>query len=272
MPRAYVRQVKTVSWTPPNPLRLEEGPITDDRVYAVRSWNRWGDRQKIRALREMAVRYGRDPRMRFFVVNSVLRPAGVDFRDGQRVAATLLQWVQTHIYYANESGEQIAAPWWTIKYGTGDCDDMALLLASMAESVHLPWRLALAGRDRQGRPVRYIEGHPPRAARAGRFYHIYVYLGWPPFRPQQWAAAEPTIKDAPLGFDVVDQSAAGTGPQLPELAGYDPGYGAQAQPIEEERGLIGRILANVEWEVIVAGVIEAVLTGLILYRLTRGKA
>lgn len=122
-----------------------------------------------------------------------------------------------------------------------NCDDLSILLASMAESIALPWRFALGGhrkinpkRDRQLAPlvavwertlrdpnmpathkqvaranlekaanqrVRWIEGQPwPSGA---RFSHVYVMLGWPPFDPQRWAAAEPTVRGMALGQDVV---------------------------------------------------------------------
>jgi hypothetical protein len=270
MPRALV---KSISWLPKNPLRLEEGPIVEQKVYQHRGWAAWNDASKMRALRTMAVEYGRDPRMRWFTVNTVLRPAGVDFRDYERTAATMLAWVQRNIYYTNEPGEQIQAPWWTIKYKTGDCDDMALLLASMAESVRMPWKFALGGHDRKGKAIRYIEGE--REPRGVTYSHIYLYLGWPPFKPQKWAAAEPTLKGAPLGYDVVLQGARGAGAPLPELAGYDLGHVDQGWG---ELGLFPRMEAKTRSEIIrdviigiSTGVVTSVMTALIVERITRKK-
>jgi len=270
MPRSLV---KTVSWLPSRPLALEEGPITESNVYSHGTWWRWNDTSKLRALRELSTEYGRDPRMRWFTVNTVLRPSGVnDFRNYDRTAAALLGWVQRNIYYTNEPGEQIQAPWWTIKYRTGDCDDMAVLLASMAESVRIPWRFALAGKDPKGRPVRYIEGgdKPPHGS---QFFHIYLYLGWPPFKPTTWVAAEPTVK-VPLGHDVVEEQAAkgpGAAP-LPELAGMQAGTDVYGRPLinfdspEQKRTLVREVAIGVA-----IGTLQAVLTALILKRVMRRK-
>lgn len=79
-----------------------------------------------------------------------------------------------------------------------NCDDMAILLYAMAESVGLPARMAIAGMDKQRRPLRWIEGEP---FKHGDYSHIYVVLGWPPGRPSHWVSAEPTMF-VPLGYDV----------------------------------------------------------------------
>ena len=264
MPKALV---KSISWIPAHPLRLEEGPIVEQKVYQHRGWAAWGDASKMRALREMAVQYGRDPRMRWFTVNTVLRPAGVDFRDYERTAATMLAWVQREIYYTNEPGEQIQAPWWTIKYKTGDCDDMALLLAAMAESCRIPWKFSLGGRDRKGRPVRYIEGERPRYDVT--YSHIYLYLGWPPFRPTKWAAAEPTLKGAPLGYDVVLQgtSGQGVGSKLPELGGVSGILDVEGETTPVTRAAVLRDFAIG----IAASVLGSVLTAVIVERVMRKR-
>ena len=287
--RTNITHVKSISWLPKDPLNLEEGPITGEKVYAVKSWGAKSDKGKLAAMRELASTYGHDPRMRWFTVNSVLRPAGVDFRDYPRVAAALLAWVQTRIYYTNEPGEQIQAPWWTLKYKTGDCDDMAVLLAAMAESVRLPWRFVLAGRDRKGRSVRMHEGG--KYVRA-QFHHIYLDLGWPPFKPTTWAAAEPTIKGAPLGFDVVQQEA-----QLPEMMGAHAGrpqpqratgtsapmrrVGARMAGYGAADGVDGRTsgvayqfpqITPPVWKEIGLGVLQGVVTALVIeYVLRRRK-
>jgi hypothetical protein len=202
-------------------------------VVDVPRWYTWGDRKKLRFLRNLAEKYARDPHMRWFVVNEVLRPAGVQPRDYPGQAAAMLQWVQANIYYTNEPDEQIQSPWRTIKVRTGDCDDMAVLLAVFAEAIALPWKFALAGRGPGGTRIRFVEGsYMPWNV---EFSHIYVMLGWPPFNPTQWASAEPTIAGVPLGFDVITNGVqeAPTGEvklgtrrpvkavaTLPELAGY----------------------------------------------------
>lgn len=89
-----------------------------------------------------------------------------------------------------------------------NCDDMLLLTGSMLTSIGLPWRIALGGITRGSkRPARWLEpwpiGKPGRTPRNVDFAHIYLAVGDKPFNPQQWIAAEPTIRGAPLGYDPV---------------------------------------------------------------------
>lgn len=252
-----------ISWVPGRGVRasaaldLDEGPqrigpggVPDTtnmkgRVYPVRSFHRLSDRAKAEKLREMAIAYGKEPAMRFFVVNSILRPAGVtNFRDYPRVAAALLRAVQTGgslgIIYTNEPDEQLQSPWWTIKVRTGDCDDLSLLLAAAAHSVRLPWRFVLGGtgmvrkqwlkplgkNDAQGRPLhRVMEtrvkgpcrwaaapghggGRPGRMPPRFQAHHIYLDLGWPPFSEGNGTtswAPAEPSAQVPLGYDVMTQ-------------------------------------------------------------------
>lgn len=175
-------------------------------IYNIPSWDRWDDRRRVAFLRQMAERYGEDPAMRWWVVQNVLIPANVSPMDNERQARALLAWVQTNIYYANEPGEQIQSPWRTLAERTGDCDDMALLLAAMAHSIGLGFKFAIAGRDASGNPIRWVDGAPWRP---GRYSHIYLQLGWPALAPTSWASAEPTLRGTPLGYDVVLQAQQG---------------------------------------------------------------
>lgn len=188
----------------------DKGPAFAGKVFAEHGWKSWSDGRKLRFLRGMAKEYGMDPRMRHFVISQVI--PGVQNRDYAGQASALLTWVQRNIRYVNEPGEIIQTPFVTMDVGYGDCDDLAVLLASMAESIKLEWRFVLGGRKRNGAPARWIEGTPkPWGV---EFAHIYVMLGWPPFQPAVWQAAEPTMA-VPLGHDVVLQGPVGGG--MPEL-------------------------------------------------------
>lgn len=207
-------------------------------IYQLKSWDRWDDRRKLRFLRQMAERYGGDPAMRWWTVQNVLQPAGVEPMDNEGQARAMLEWVQTRIYYANETGEQIQSPWRTIKEGTGDCDDMALLLATMAHSVGLGFRFAIAGTDRQGRPLRWVEGE---RWKPGTYSHIYLQLGWPALNPSIWASAEPTLRGTPLGYDVVElaQNRSATVTEAPIRADL-PGFGSPVVSLPH-RGRFGDV-------------------------------
>lgn len=224
------------------------------RMFKVSSWSRMSDYRRVKALRELAEEYAGDPRLRFFVVNSVLRPAQAPERDYPAQAAALLRFVQQAIYYTNEDREQLQSPWWTLLVRTGDCDDMGLLLAAMAGSVALPWKFALAGVNRRGEKVRWIEGQPrPQGV---RYTHIYLYLGWPPFQADTWAAAEPTLK-VPLGHDVVDHGIPqGTMPELAGLAGT-----ASSSPAPS---WMSSALSEIRWDAVIAGIATGVLQGIVV--------
>jgi len=220
------------------------------KVFHVRAWARMGDRQRVRVLRDLAERYGGDPNMRWFTANTVLRDRAAS-RDYAAQAAAMLAWVQTNIYYTNEPGEQIQSPWRTLDVKTGDCDDMALLLAAMAESIALPWKFALAGR-RGNKSVRWIEGE--RFPGGVRWSHIYVVLGWPPFAPKQWASAEPTVAGLPLGHDVVLH-----GVPAHVHGGRDLGDAA----VHMHPSFAQRVVSNLEPATLVARGIEAAVVAVI---------
>lgn len=105
-----------------------------------------------------------------------------------------------------------------------NCDDMVLLLCSLFESIGLPWKYVLSGRNAQGQKVRYIEGEtvPPGCT----WTHIYCMVGTPPFGTNLWFFCEPTLQKVPLGWDVID----GDSSFLPEMSGRHRGPPMIAQP------------------------------------------
>lgn len=192
------------------------------RVFHLPRWKDGDDRGRVAALRQIAVEAGREPQMATHAVQ-ILRAAGAPPRGYEKQAAALLRYVQERIYYVNEPGERLQDPFYTLQVGYGDCDDMALLLAALAESLRMPWRFAISGTAMGpgGRPrmVRWVEGEPyPGGV---KWSHIYVRLGWPAFQPRTWASAEPTLRGVPLGWDVVDIHRKHGKVVLPELAGVE---------------------------------------------------
>lgn len=108
-----------------------------------------------------------------------------------------------------------------------NCDDQVILLCSLFESIGLPWRLVLSGRQGpagQSRKVRYIEGNqlPPGT----RWTHIYCMVGDKPGIPTRWYFAETTVVGVPLGWDVIE----GDHRYLPEMVRAKPGQAAQIMP------------------------------------------
>lgn len=181
----------------------DEGPQGEEigRIYHLKDWARWDHPKRVAWLRDNFVNeYGADIRMRL-IASTILRQAGVEDRDYPAMARALLQWVQRNIQYTEEFDEQLQSPWRTLQYGTGDCDDIAALLATLAASVNLPCRFVLAGSvPGQAQYARWVEGsgRPPK----GTWFHIYCEFSWPAAAPVVWASAEPTFTRAPLGYDM----------------------------------------------------------------------
>ena len=177
------------------PLALPEPKVTH-----LAGWGNMSDPARVAFLRSVAEPAGRDPRIRALAAQ-ILAQAGVDQRQYERQADALLKWVQQNIAYLNEPGETLQDPGYTLRVKHGDCDDMAILLAALYESIRLPWKFVLAGTIPSTRQrVRWVEGQPfPRGAIMA---HIYLAVGFPVFKPQRWVFVEPTVKGAPLGHDV----------------------------------------------------------------------
>jgi hypothetical protein len=202
--------------------KLNVGGILAPRVnldsaqtYHLPQWSDMGDPKRIAVLRKIALEAGRDPRIATVAIH-IIRTAGIKPRDYTGQARALLRFVQNRIYYANEPGERLQDPAYTLRVGYGDCDDMALLLAALCESIRLPWRFVISGK-RGDRIVRWVEGSPYTPA---KWAHIYLAIGDKPFAPTRWMFAEPTLRSVNLGWDVVQASAGGSRP-LPELSGPD---------------------------------------------------
>lgn len=184
------------------------------KVYHLPDWGRLSHPERLGVLRRIAMSRGRDPHIAKQAV-AILRSAGVQPREYDKQAAALLKWVQDpkNFYYVNEPGERLQDPLVTLRLRTGDCDDAVLLLCALFESVGLPWRYVLSGRDNQTKKkLRYIEGEavPPNTSWA----HIYCMVGTPPFQPKKWFFCEPTVQGVPLGWDVISGDAS----FLPEMA------------------------------------------------------
>jgi hypothetical protein len=191
------------------------------KLWHLPTWGAAQEPQRMGVLRDIVRQYGRDPRVHD-LASEIIRRSGVPPRDYKGQAAVLLKWIQNpqNVYYINEPGERLQSPTYTLRVKRGDCDDMAILLAAMLESVAIEWRFVLSGRDRQGRLRRWVEGQP--RIPGGRWTHIYLAALIPtrPGQRKQLVFMEPTLPK-PLGWDVIQASRAGGGSILPELAGAE---------------------------------------------------
>lgn len=192
-----------------NSKRLDLG---DAKVFHLPNWNTLSHPERLRVLRQIAMMRARDPSIAKLAV-SIFKDNKVQPRDYRRQAEVLLKWVQNpkNVYYVNEPGERLQDPIHTIKIGHGDCDDQALLLTCLFESVGLPWKYVLSGRNANGEKVRHIEGE--KIEPNTKWSHIYCMVGTPPFNPNEWYFCETTVVGVPLGWDVVS----GDHSYLPEM-------------------------------------------------------
>lgn len=244
-----------------NRVDFAEGPpmANGAQVHAFDDWARMTDPQRVAWMRNMVREYEQDPRFAVLVTGRIFSPMAVAPRDYPAQAAALLRWVQGTIYYVNEPGERIQSPWRTLEMGCGDCDDLAVLLATLAGSIAMPNRFVLIGYKGTGRNrkmVRWVEGTP--VPKGVSWIHITVDLGWPFGRPTHWAATEPTMRGAPLGYDVTMHGMQMDGhgrPHLPpsfggptpaELRFYSPAGGQAQQAFMGDIGALPQTLGNGE--------------------------
>ena len=85
-----------------------------------------------------------DPRT-LEILGAVLRDQDVEGRHAAPLAGAVQRWVQRTVRYCREAPERICAPWVTVAHGFGDCDDMAVLCASLLRAARVPCRLAFSG-------------------------------------------------------------------------------------------------------------------------------
>lgn len=151
------------------------------------------------------------------------------------------------------------------------CDDMAICLAALGESLRLPWKFVLTGKLRDGSRYRWVEGmpEPPEGFNAS---HIFLYVGGPPFRPTWWAWAEPTL-DVKLGWDLFRDRIPGSradmaGHSLEGLVVTGDAFALSAV-VGGEKLLekLRRHVAAVPWQNVAATVIGGVLSAIVLKRL-----
>jgi|TARA_R110000751_G_scaffold242845_1_gene343105 hypothetical protein len=236
------------------------------KTYHLPTWKSKDDAARIRALREISLKGGRDPDIATLAVN-IIRDAGVQPRSYKAQAAALLSWVQSQIYYINEPGERLQDPVYTLKVRYGDCDDMAILLASLYEACRLPWRYVLSGRTPKNKLVRWVEGTPKKRA---KWSHIYIVVGYPPYTPKKWFYAEPTLKRVPLGWDVVGAAKSNGGKvALPELGSLTGEASDKRAPLmvrkrTEKKPILAHAKEEIKKSLHPRKVIPAIIVGLVM--------
>ena len=189
-----------MSWADVLNTPVKAIPLDAPKVFDLPRFDGYQDPKKLDVLTRLSESYGRDPRLATLAVQ-IFRGANVQPRDYKGQAAALLKWVQTNIYYVNEPDERLQTPDYTLRVRYGDCDDMAILLYSLARSVRLPAKFVISGVDnaKQKRRYHYGDATFPRNV---NWSHIYLAIGDRPYGAPAWIYAEPTLK-VPFGWDVV---------------------------------------------------------------------
>jgi 8-oxo-dGTP pyrophosphatase MutT (NUDIX family) len=189
--------------------------LDSPKVYHIPGWGDYLDPKRMDIIARIAKERGRDPRIATKAVE-IIKAAGAQPRNYKGQSAALLKFVQSDLYYVNEPGERLVDPLRTIALGYGDCDDLVMVLASLLESIRMPWRLAISGTTKSGKKVRFVQGDKFPKSKGIKWSHIYLAIGDRPFKPSKWYFAETTVRGAPLGWDVVD----GSSSLLPEMNNY----------------------------------------------------
>jgi transglutaminase-like putative cysteine protease len=137
---------------PPPPRALGAQLSTFARVWR-------NQREQVLYLRTVVNAARAETEIRELARDIVFRQAGLAARQPLAHAIALARWVQTNITYVNELPEVFQTPLATLDTRYGDCDDQAVLLASLLESIGIPAYLVSIG-----------WGAPP----APELEHIYV--------------------------------------------------------------------------------------------------
>jgi len=133
-----------------------------------------------RELWRVVERYTGDPLL-VEVTCEVLRKNGVAARDERGLARAVLHFATHAIKYFREYPERWVSPLRTIAWGVGDCDDKAIVIATMLRGFRIPVRLKfLRIQLPSGRKVAHVY---PQAQIGG-----------------QWISLE-SVTEKPLGFD-----------------------------------------------------------------------
>ena len=136
-----------------------------------------GTDQTVKAMRSLVQRSLLRPDVRLFTLG-IFRVGNVSSKNESHAAHVIFDYIQKNISYVKDpiDIEVIQEPVITLKLKAGDCDDHAVLVASMFESVGVPSRFVVVGRDVQN------------------FQHIYTQV----LIKNRWLAVDTTL-DKPLG-------------------------------------------------------------------------
>lgn len=155
------------------PTKVQRIPLpTGDRGIAV----------TIQWMQKAAADGARDPQIRQLAL-SIVQP--VPNKDSTGEIRMVYGWVKQNIKFRGEWDETVQAPEVTIKFGAGDCDDHAVLIAALLEAIGYQTRFKTVG-----------------VAGEYEFTHVYAEALNPD--TGQWTALDTTVDDAYPGWQPPD--------------------------------------------------------------------
>jgi transglutaminase-like putative cysteine protease len=160
-------------------VKLQALSLPDNQQFELRgiAGGVAGTRQTLAIMAELAGQYKADPYIRYTAENII---AGVPGKDWTGEASAIQAWVRDSIRYTQDVNgiETLKTPDVTLQTMQGDCDDKALLAASLLESI--------------GHPARFVA---VATLTPGDYDHVYVEtkIG------NAWRGVE-TTEDVPFGW------------------------------------------------------------------------
>lgn len=159
-------------------MRQLSPPQTDNVFLAELPSGQQGTLATLKIMKAVIKKAKRDFRFRKLALDIV---TNVNGKNWLGEAAAIQKWVRDNIRYVKDIRgiETIATPENTLEWRQGDCDDHAILVSTLLESIGHPTRLMAVG------------------FRPGKFVHVYVEtkIG------SRWIPVETTEK-WPLGYQI----------------------------------------------------------------------
>lgn len=246
------------------------------RLNRVVNWDRMTMEQRVAFIRLFTEDTARDPAIAQKAIE-IIRAAHVPLRDHEGEWAALLKYVQTTCRFTAEPGERLASVQHTLSVKFGDCDDLAIALASLAHSIRLPFKFCLSGRNRKGEKIRWIEG-VGSCPRGVAWSHIFLLAGWPSFTPKTWAFAEPTL-DVRLGWDLLTETIpkgrtdlAGLSPLRGPLGSVSSGNLPSPRAKESPLQVVKRHAGKINWYTVATYALGGLASALLVKSVIGGKA
>jgi hypothetical protein len=170
-----------------------------------------GTQRTVNVMRRL-VREGRTDPTIVFLARQIARK--FDRRDYRGQARGIHLYVRDHIHYAKDprGTEAVASPIWTLYHKAGDCDDQAILVASLAEAIGFETRFKAIKVD-------------PRFP--GEFSHVYAQIRMP--GSGAWVTSDTIVPGKDLGWEAEDMFGSRT---WEGLGMYSTLYGLGDEPAQ----------------------------------------